>query len=77
MQKLTQWLRRTAAWLQAFLRDRGGVSTVEYALIVVAVIGIVAAVTVTMSGAFNELFNDLATAMNNAGERVNPTPASP
>ena len=43
--------------------DRRGVSTVEYALIVVAVIGIVGAVAATMSDAFDDLFSGLTSEM--------------
>ena len=47
-----------------FLRDRRGVSTVEYALIVVAVIAVVGLVAGTMADAFQDLFNDLSNEMS-------------
>ncbi len=47
-----------------FLRDRRGVSTVEYALIVVAVIAVVGLVAGTMADAFQNLFSDLANEMD-------------
>lgn len=51
---------------ERFVKDRRGVSTVEYALIIVAVIGIIGAVAITLRGAFNELFNELAAELNTA-----------
>ena len=63
-----QWLKRVwgsaAAAARRFIRDRRGVSTVEYALIVVAVIAIVGVVAANLSGAFTDLFDDLTAEMN-------------
>ena len=42
-----------------YIEDRTGVSTVEYALIVVAVIAIVGASAGVLSGAFDDLFKGL------------------
>ena len=63
-----------------FVRDRAGVSTVEYALIVVAVIAIVGMGAGMLSGAFGTLFTNLDTQMDGAPaavtSQVNP-PAAP
>ena len=48
-----------------FLADLRGVSTVEYALIVVAIIGIIGAGAAVLGGAFGELFTDLSNQMSN------------
>lgn len=49
-----------------FAADLRGVSTVEYALIVVALIGIVGAGAVLLGGAFGGLFDDLSAQMGSA-----------
>ena len=46
------------AW-KAFLADTRGVSTVEYALIVVAVVAIVGGGAAVLSGTFTDLFDEL------------------
>ena len=55
--------RRSIAYLagcvRGFLKDNRAVSTVEYALIVVAIVAIVGAAGATLSGAFGDLFKDL------------------
>ena len=60
----------------AFLKDSRGVSTVEYALIVVAVVAIVGGAAVMLSGQFETLFRalgtNLATETGVAGD-LNPT----
>ena len=48
-----------------FLADLRGVSTVEYALIVVAIIGIIGAGAAVLGGAFGDLFEDLSDQMTN------------
>lgn len=53
-----------------FLLDVRGVSTVEYALIVVAIIAIVSAAAVMLSGAFESTFEDLSDRMTAAGANV-------
>ena len=53
-----------------FVRDRAGVSTVEYALIVVAVIAIVGAGAGMLAGAFDTLFTNLDTQMDAAPAAV-------
>ena len=49
-----------------FLADLRGVSTVEYALIVVGIIGIVGAAVVLLGGAFDEMFDQLSERMTAA-----------
>ena len=49
-----------------YLDEKLGVSTVEYALIVVAVVGIVGASAALMGDAFEELFNDLTAELDTA-----------
>ena len=58
-------LRHPIRWLKRFAEERRGVSTVEYALIVVAIIGIVGAAVGTMSGGFNALFTNLGNQIQN------------
>lgn len=53
-----------------FVCDRAGVSTVEYALIVVAVIAIVGAGAGMLAGAFDTLFTNLDTQMDAAPAAV-------
>ena len=57
-----------------------GVSTVEYALVVVAVVGIVSANAAPMSDAFTGLFTDLSdeleTAVGDVKQQVSPGPGS-
>lgn len=63
-----------------FIDDKCGVSTVEYALIVVAVIGVVGVGAAALSTAFDDLFDDLSTQINDASDTVStaakggPTP---
>ena len=52
---------RACARAVRFLRDTHAVSTVEYALIVVAVIAIIGVAAGTLSGAFKDLFGKLET----------------
>lgn len=62
MKLIRSYLRRL--WLN--LRETRAVSTVEYALIVVAVIAIIGVAAGIMNNAFKELFNDLKDEMNTA-----------
>ena len=55
MKRSGKLLRR----ILAYIEDRTGVSTVEYALIVVAVIAIVAAGAGVLGDAFSDMFGDL------------------
>ena len=56
--------------LLRFIDDKCGVSTVEYALIVVAVIGVVGVGAAALSGAFETLFEDLTEQIENASDDV-------
>ena len=60
-----QWLRLSQFGMR-FLADLRGVSTVEYALIVVGIIGIVGAGVVLLGGAFTEMFEELSERMTAA-----------
>lgn len=57
-----QWLRLSQFGMR-FLADLRGVSTVEYALIVVGIIGIVGAASLLLGGAFTEMFEQLSEKM--------------
>lgn len=52
------------ASVKRFFKESRAVSTVEYALIVVAVIAIVGGAAALLGGAFKELFGDLKTEMD-------------
>ncbi|MDD9961691.1 MAG: Flp family type IVb pilin [Gammaproteobacteria bacterium] len=52
--------------LRDYLAATSGVSTVEYALIVVAVIAIVGVGVASLGGSFNNLFDELASDMAKA-----------
>ena len=52
--------------LRDYLAATSGVSTVEYALIVVAVIAIVGVGVISLGNSFNELFGDLSNEMKAA-----------
>ncbi|MCZ0943925.1 MAG: Flp family type IVb pilin [Gammaproteobacteria bacterium] len=56
-------------WL---LKDRSGVSTVEYALIVVMVIAIIGGGVTVLSGGFDEMFKELATELKDAQTTAAP-----
>ena len=61
------WLREQAV---RFRDDIRGVSTVEYALIVVAVIAIVGVAAGLLGDAFSTTFEDLSDRMTDAGDAV-------
>ena len=73
--KLMQLVYMLKGWLPArlagFAGDRRGVSTVEYAIMIVAVIGVVGAGAVVMGDGFDTLFESLSTEISTAG---NPNP---
>ena len=48
------------------LRDKGGANAVEYALIMALVAVFIIAGVLAMSGAIGNLFNNMATCLNNA-----------
>ena len=58
------------ATVTRFFRDERGVSTVEYALIVVAIIAILGVAAGTMSEAFTDLFDDLSQRMSEGVDEV-------
>ena len=60
------WLSKQLRKLGQYAREKSAVSTVEYALIVVAVIGIVGLGVTTLSGAFDDMFDDLEDELNKA-----------
>ena len=68
------WVVRLMCWFREqavrFREDIRGVSTVEYALIVVAVIGIVGVAAVLLGDAFTATFEDLSDRMTQAGADV-------
>lgn len=47
--------------IHAYIRDQSGVSTAEYALILVAVVAIVGAAAALLDTSFTKLFTDLGT----------------
>ena len=53
-----------------FARNQRGVSTVEYALIVVAIIAIIGVAAGTLGDAFEGLIGELSNQMNNASGTV-------
>ena len=66
MSFIKKQLSRLNALAVKFAVDLRGVSTVEYALIVVGIIGIVGAAVVVLSGAFTQMFEDLSGRMTAA-----------
>ena len=75
MDFLKRTLYYTIASVKSFLLDRHGVSTVEYALIVVAIIAIVGVVAAQLSGAFDLLMDDLEGEMTAATDAVSDAAA--
>ena len=66
MSFIKKQLSRLNALAVKFAVDLRGVSTVEYALIVVGIIGIVGAAVVILSGAFTDMFTELSGRMTSA-----------
>ena len=66
MSFIKKQLSRLNALAVKFAVDLRGVSTVEYALIVVGIIGIVGAAVTVLSGAFTTMFEDLSDRMTAA-----------
>ena len=67
MKTLKEFARRAFA----YFTDRTGVSTVEYALILVAVIAIVGVAGLTLQDQFEDLFKDLGTQIEAAQKKLN------
>ena len=61
----------------AFLKDSRGVSTVEYALIVVAVVAIVGTGAVFLGGQFETLFDTLKTELKTQTDAAKGIDAAP
>jgi Flp pilus assembly pilin Flp len=55
-----------AGTLRALVYDRRGVSSLEYGILAVAIVGAVATATTVLSTDLTTLFNDIATAITNA-----------
>ena len=53
-----------------FGKDERGASMVEYALMVVAIIAVVAAGAAVLTDAFDDMFSDLATELSTAVDQV-------
>ena len=70
MDFLKRTLGHAIVSVKCFLLDRRGVSTVEYALIVVAIIAIVGVVAGQLSGAFGALMEDLTTELEGASGEI-------
>lgn len=58
--------RRLNVLVARFVRDLKGVSTVEYALLVVGIIGIVGVGVAALTGAFTGMFEALSTQLTGA-----------
>lgn len=63
MSFIRKQLFRLSALAVKFAVDLRGVSTVEYALIVVGIIGIVGAAVLLLGGAFDAMFTELSQRM--------------
>ena len=70
MDKLKSFACRSRMQAIRFVKDARGVSTVEYALIVVAIIAVVAVAAGLLGDAFTSTFEDLSERMTDAAEEV-------
>ena len=68
MQRIGRHLGR----LLRFVKDKSGVSAVEYALIVVAVIAIIGAGVAVMGDAFEGVFADASVQLSKAQSKATP-----
>jgi Flp pilus assembly pilin Flp len=59
--------------LRATLRDRAGVSSLEYGVLAVGVVAAVATAVGALGGEFTTLFNDIGTAISAAIAKINAT----
>lgn len=64
--KTGEWWRQIGRRLAVFLRTQSGVSTVEYALITIAVISIVGGAIALLGTSFTGLFGDISKELNTA-----------
>lgn len=64
--------RLTLKRIREYVVQSSGVSTVEYALIVLAVIGIVGVGIGVLGGAFNTLFDDLKDELSAVASKATP-----
>ena len=63
MDLISKWVSSIAARANAFVSDLRGVSTVEYALMVVGIVAAVALAAGLLGDAFTALFKDLSKEM--------------
>ena len=65
-----KFLKGLAQRVCAYVADRSGVSTVEYALILVAVIAIVGTSAVVLQDQFEDLFKDLGQQIEDVQQKL-------
>ncbi|MCY3819778.1 MAG: hypothetical protein OXH52_10525 [Gammaproteobacteria bacterium] len=70
MELISKCASCVAAKITAFFADLKGVSTVEYALMIVAIIGAVALAATFLGDAFEGLFKDLSEEMTKGVSKV-------
>ena len=70
MDSITKCISCITAKVMAFIADLRGVSTVEYALMVVGIVAAVALAAGFLGDAFEELFKDLSTEMTTGVGKV-------
>ena len=58
--------------LLRFVKDKNGVSAVEYALIIVAIVAVVGGGVAILGEGFKDLFQDVSTQMQNAASDIDP-----
>ena len=73
MELISKWVSSIAARANAFVSDLRGVSTVEYALMVVGIVAAVALAAGFLGDAFTELFKDLSEEMTTGVGTVKST----
>ena len=80
MGKLLVWVRalprRARLAALRFVRESKAVSTVEYAMLVIAVIAIVVAAAGAMTGAFNTLFDTVTEEIGDGADAITEPPAA-
>ena len=70
VQRIGFRLRRLASAVRSFIADTRGVSTVEYALIIVAVVAIIGVAAATLNDTFVTLFGNLQAELEGAVEEI-------